>query len=43
MTNFVRMEVESFIKCRVDKWSWDVVWRKKVVETLIDKSEGIFL
>ena len=43
MTNFVRMDVETFIKRRVDKWRWDVVWREKAMETLIDKSEGIFL
>ena len=43
MTNFVRMDVETFIKRRVNEWRWDVAWREKAVETLIDKSEGIFL
>jgi len=43
MTNFVRMDVETFIKRRVNEWRWDVEWREKAVETLIDKSEGIFL
>ena len=42
-THFVKMDVEAFIKRRVNMWKWDVELSERAVETLLEKSEGIFL
>ena len=41
--NFVKEDVEIFIRCRVNAWGWDFELRDRVIETLLAKSEGIFL
>jgi len=42
-THFVKMDVEAFIKRRVNMWKWDVELSERAVETFLEKSEGIFL
>ena len=39
----VKKDVEVFIRCRVNSWGWDVALRERAMETLLAKSEGIFL
>ena len=39
----VKVDVEVFIRCRVNAWGWDVELRDRAIETLLPKSEGIFL
>ena len=40
---FVKADVETFIGRRVNAWRWDDDLKKKAMETLLAKSEGIFL
>ena len=39
----VKEDVDIFIRYKVTKWGWDVELRERVMETLLVKSEGIFL
>ena len=39
----VKEDVEIFIICKVNAWGWDVELRQRAMETLLVKSEGIFL
>ena len=39
----VKEDVEIFTRSRVHSWGWDVELRERAVETLLVKSEGIFL
>ena len=41
--SFIKEDVEKFIRCRVNAWGWDVELRERVMETLLAKSERIFL
>ena len=40
---FIKEDVGKFIRCRVNAWSWDLELRERAMETLLGKSEGIFL
>ena len=40
---FVKADVENFIGRRVNAWRWDDDLKKRAMETLLAKSEGIFL
>ena len=42
-SSFVKADVETFIRRRVGAWGWDVELRKRVIECLLAKSDGIFL
>ena len=41
--NFVRADVETFIRRRVNAWGWDDDLKKEAIEALLVKSEGMFL
>jgi len=41
--NFVKEDVETFIRRRVNAWGWDAELRERAMEALLVKSEGIFL
>jgi len=41
--HFVKMDVEAFIRHRVSRWKWDVRSTEKTIDTLLGRSEGIFL
>ena len=41
--SFVTRDVEAFIRRRVKAWGWDVELRERAMESLLAKSEGIFL
>ena len=41
--NFVKEDVETFIRRRVNAWGWDDELRERAMEALLVKSEGIFL
>ena len=41
--SFIKEDVESFIRRRVNAWGWDVDLKGKAMEALLAKSEGIFL
>ena len=43
MNNFVKADVETFIKRRVNAWRWDKELRERARECLLAKSDGIFL
>ena len=43
ISSFVKADVETFIKRRVNALGWDIELRERAVETLLEKSEGIFL
>ena len=40
---FVKEDVETFIRRRVNAWGWEDDLRERAMETLLAKSEGIFL
>ena len=40
---FVKADVETFIRRRVNRWGWDVDLKERALGTLLAKSEGIFL
>jgi len=40
---FIKKDVEIFIRHRVNAWGWDDDLRERAMETLLVKSEGIFL
>ena len=42
-SSFVKEDVESFIRYRVNAWGWDADLKEKAMEALLAKSEGIFL
>jgi len=42
-TSFIKDDVESFIRRRVNAWGWDIDLKEKAMEALLVKSEGIFL
>jgi len=42
-SSFVKADVETFIKRRVNALGWDIELRERAVGTLLEKSEGIFL
>ena len=41
--SFVRADVETFIKRKVNAWGWDMELRDRAMECLLAKSDGIFL
>ena len=41
--SFVKEDVETFIRRRVHAWGWGVELRERAMESLLAKSEGIFL
>ena len=41
--SFVRADVETFIRRRVNGWGWDMELRERAREYLLAKSDGIFL
>ena len=41
--NFVKADVETFIKSRVNAWGWDAELGERAMEFLLAKSDGIFL
>jgi len=41
--SFVKQDVETFIRRRVNAWGWDEDLRERAMEALLEKSEGIFL
>ena len=41
--HFVKADVEKFIRCKVNAWGWDPDLKKRALETLLARSEGIFL
>ena len=43
MNSFVKEDVECFIRRRVNAWGWDTDLKKRAMEALLAKSEGIFL
>ena len=43
MNGFIKEDVESFIRRRVNSWGWNVDLKERAMETLLAKSEGIFL
>jgi len=43
MNNFIKADVETFIRGRVNAWGWDMELRERAMECLLAKSEGIFL
>jgi len=43
MNSFVKEDVESFIRRKVDAWGWDVDLKEKAIKAILEKSEGIFL
>jgi len=42
-TNFVKMDVEVFVKGKLNSWGWDVELRERAAGALVEKAEGIFL
>ena len=40
---FIKKDVETFIRRRVNAWGWDEDLRERAMEALLVKSEGIFL
>jgi len=40
---FIKKDVETFIRRRVNAWGWDDDLRERAMEALLVKSEGIFL
>ena len=43
MNSFVKEDVETFIRRRINAWGWDVELRERAMESLLAKSDGIFL
>ena len=43
MNSFVKEDVETFIRRRVNAWGWDAQLRGRAMESLLAKSDGIFL
>jgi len=43
MNSFVKEDVETFIRRRVNAWGWDMELRERAMECLLAKSDGIFL
>ena len=43
MNSFVKADVETFIRRKVNGWGWGVDLKARALETLLAKSEGIFL
>jgi len=43
MNSFVKADVETFIRRKVNAWGWGVDLKERALETLLAKSEGIFL
>ncbi|PUU84196.1 hypothetical protein B9Z19DRAFT_1037785 [Tuber borchii] len=41
--SFVKADVETFIKCKVNAWGWDMELRERAMACLLAKSDGIFL
>ena len=41
--SFVKEDVETFIKRKVNAWGWDMALRERARECLLAKSDGIFL
>ena len=41
--SFVRADVETFIRRKVNAWGWDIELRERARECLLAKSDGIFL
>ena len=41
--NFVKMDVETFVKGKLNSWGWNVELRERAVGALVEKAEGIFL
>jgi len=41
--SFVKEDVETFIRRKVNAWGWDAELRERAMEALLVKSEGIFL
>ena len=41
--SFIKEDVETFIKRRVNAWGWDDELKERAMEALLAKSEGIFL
>jgi len=41
--SFIKADVESFIRRRVNAWGWDDDLKERAMEALLEKSEGIFL
>ena len=42
-TSFVKMDVEAFVKGKLNSWGWNVELRERAVGALVEKAEGIFL
>ena len=42
-TNFVKMDVEAFVKGKLNSWGWKIELRERAVEALVKKADGIFL
>ena len=43
MNGFVKADVETFIRRKVNAWGWDTELRERAMECLLAKSDGIFL
>ena len=43
ISSFIKEDVESFIRRRVNAWGWDVDLKEKAMKALLAKSEGTFL
>ena len=43
MNSFIKEDVESFIRYRVNAWGWDADIKEKAMKALLVKSGGIFL
>jgi len=41
--NFIKEDVGTFIRCKVNAWSWDAELRQRAIDLLLVKSQGIFL
>ena len=41
--SFLKADVETFIRCKVNAWGWDMELRERARECLLAKSDGIFL